>query len=58
MITVKLDHNQHSVYLLNYHLVMVIKYRRKVIDDEISEFLKQRFVQVGEPYGIQLQMES
>ena len=55
MITVKLDHNQHSVYLLNYHLVMVIKYRRKVIDDEISEFLKQRFVQVGEPYGIQLQ---
>ncbi|MQB63971.1 IS200/IS605 family transposase, partial [Lactobacillus reuteri] len=26
----KLDRNQHSVYLLNYHLVMVVKYRRKV----------------------------
>ncbi|MQB63005.1 IS200/IS605 family transposase, partial [Lactobacillus reuteri] len=25
-----LDRNQHSVYLLNYHLVMVVKYRRKV----------------------------
>ncbi|HJA73107.1 MAG TPA: transposase, partial [Candidatus Limosilactobacillus faecipullorum] len=36
----KLDHNQHSVYLLNYHLVMVVKYRRRVINDEISSFLK------------------
>ncbi|MBU5983024.1 IS200/IS605 family transposase, partial [Limosilactobacillus reuteri] len=26
----ELDRNQHSVYLLNYHLVMVVKYRRKV----------------------------
>lgn len=50
----KLDKNQHSVYLLNYHLVLVIKYRRKVIDDEISEFLKSTFVRIGEPYGIQL----
>ncbi|MVF15913.1 IS200/IS605 family transposase, partial [Lactobacillus sanfranciscensis] len=23
MITIELDRNQHSVYLLNYHLVMV-----------------------------------
>ncbi|MCC4485464.1 transposase, partial [Limosilactobacillus reuteri] len=29
----ELDRNQHSVYLLNYHLVMVVKYRRKVIND-------------------------
>ncbi|MCT2918953.1 IS200/IS605 family transposase, partial [Limosilactobacillus fermentum] len=26
--TIELDRNQHSVYLLNYHLVMVVKYRR------------------------------
>ncbi|MBC6910565.1 IS200/IS605 family transposase, partial [Lactobacillus reuteri] len=25
--TIELDRNQHSVYLLNYHLVMVVKYR-------------------------------
>ncbi|MBC6910844.1 IS200/IS605 family transposase, partial [Lactobacillus reuteri] len=25
MITIELDRNQHSVYLLNYHLVMVVK---------------------------------
>ncbi|MCI6996722.1 MAG: IS200/IS605 family transposase, partial [Eubacterium sp.] len=28
----EMDHNSHSVYLLYYHLVMVVKYRRKVID--------------------------
>lgn len=55
VITVKLDRNQHSVYLLNYHLVMVIKYRRKVINDEVSEYLKHQFVRVGEFYGVTLQ---
>ena len=55
MITIELDRNQHSVYLLNYHLVMVVKYRRKVINDEISEYLKHRFVVVGQSYGINLQ---
>lgn len=34
---------------------MVIKYRRKVINNEISEFLKQKFVQVGQSYGVTLQ---
>ena len=33
----KMDHNAHSVYLMYYHLIMVVKYRRKVIDDPISE---------------------
>ena len=47
-----LDHNQHSVYLLYYHLVMVIKYRRKVINDDISERLKQIFSYIGKNYGI------
>ena len=31
-----LDNNAHSVFLLYYHLIMVVKYRRKVIDDVIS----------------------
>ena len=48
----KLEHNQHSVYLLYYHLVMVIKYRRKVINDDISERLKQIFSYIGQNYGI------
>ena len=55
VITIELDINQHSVYLINYHLVIVVKYRRKVINDEISEYLKHRFVVVGQAYGINLQ---
>lgn len=29
----EMDHNAHSVYLMYYHLIMVVKYRRNVIDD-------------------------
>ncbi|MCC9296613.1 transposase, partial [Clostridium sp. WLY-B-L2] len=38
-----LDTNNHSVFLLNYHLVLVVKYRRKVINDKISNRLKGIF---------------
>ena len=48
-----LDRNSHSVYNLNYHLVLVVKYRRKVINNEISNRLKDIFDYVGgETYGI------
>ena len=36
-----MDHNAHSVYLMYYHLVMVVKYRRKVINGPISERAKE-----------------
>ena len=32
-----LDNNGHSVFLMYYHLILVVKYRRKVIDDAISQ---------------------
>lgn len=47
-----LDTNNHSVFKLNYHLVMVVKYRRKVIDDTISTRLKTIFEAIGEKYHI------
>lgn len=50
-----LDRNQHSVYLLYYHLVMVVKYRRKVINDAISDRAKDMFVKIGNSYGIVLE---
>ena len=50
----ELDKNQHSVYSINYHLVMVIKYRRKVISDEISGYLRATFERIGITYGIEL----
>ena len=36
-----IDHNAHSVYLMYYHLIMVVKYRRKVINCPISERAKE-----------------
>ncbi len=51
----KLDNNNHSVFLLNYHLVLVIKYRRKVINDAISERLKEIFSYICKKYNIILE---
>ena len=49
-----LDSNNHSVFLLNYHLVMCIKYRRKVINDSISDRLKEIFEDISPKYGVEL----
>ena len=48
----KLDSNNHSVFLLYYHLVLVT---RKVINDAISNRLKEMFVQIQKNYNITLQ---
>ncbi|MFB0832642.1 IS200/IS605 family transposase [Brevibacillus laterosporus] len=50
----KLDHNNHSVFLLYYHLVLVVKYRRKVIDDTISDYAKDMFERLGGNYNVTL----
>lgn len=50
-----LDTNNHSVFLLNYHLVLVIKYRRKVINDDISNRLKEMFQYISPKYNISLE---
>lgn len=50
----KLDNNNHSVFLLHYHLVMCIKYRRKVIDNSVSNRLKEIFVDIAPNYGVEL----
>ena len=51
----KMDHNAHSVYLMYYHLIMVVKYRRKVIDDSISERAKEIWERIAPDYGITLE---
>ena len=50
----KLDSNNHSVFLLHYHLVLVVKYRREVFTDEISDFAKDMFIEIGKKYNITL----
>lgn len=51
----KLDTNNHSVFLLQYHLIMCIKYRNNVIDDVISQRLKQIFLYIAPNYNILLE---
>jgi len=43
------------VFLLNYRLLLVIKYRRKVIDDKISDRLKEIFEYICPKYNIILE---
>ena len=51
----KLDSNAHSVFLLYYHLIMVVKYRRKVIDDSVSGRAREIFEYIAPNYGIILE---
>ena len=46
------DNNNHSVFLLHYHLVLVVKYRRKVLNDTISERLREIFEKIAPNYNI------
>lgn len=50
----KLDTNAHSVFLLHYHLILVVKYRRQVFTDEISERAKEIFSYIASSYKIEL----
>ncbi len=49
------DTNQHSVFLLRYHLIMCVKYRNKVINDPISLRLKEMFEYIAPKYHITLE---
>ena len=50
-----LDSNNHSVFLLYYHLILVVKYRKKVFSDDMSDFAKDIFVRIAKVYNITLE---
>jgi putative transposase len=50
----KMENNNHSVFLLCYHLVFVVKYRRQVIDDNISKRLREIYEYIAIRYNITL----
>ena len=50
----ELDHNAHSVFLLYYHLILVVKYRRDVFDDTVSDRAKEIFSYIAPRYGIEV----
>lgn len=50
----QLDNNVHSVFLLNYHMILVVKYRRKVFDENISNRAKEIFEYISPKNNITL----
>lgn len=50
----ELDTNNHSVFLLYYHLILVVKYRRKVFSDQMSQYAKNIFIRISSSYNITL----
>lgn len=50
----KLDTNAHSVFSLHYHLILVVKYRRQVFTDEISNRAREIFEYIAPNYKIEL----
>ena len=52
---VELRGNNHSVFSIHFHLILVVKYRKKVIDERISERLKEIFEYIQDNYNIVLE---
>lgn len=47
-----LDKGAHSVYYLQYHFVQCVKYRKKVLDGEIIDFLKETIRRISNNFGV------
>ena len=45
---------KHAVYDLKYHLVWIPKYRKNILDKEVSEYLKAIFSKIAEEYEFRI----
>jgi len=45
---------KHAVYDLKYHLVWIPKYRKQVLDKEISDYIKAIFNMIAEEYEFRI----
>ena len=50
----EMDTNNHSVFLLYYHLILVVKYRRNVFNDDMSDYARDIFAKIAPDYNITL----
>ena len=50
----ELKSTRHSVYLCNYHIVFIPKYRRPVLVGEIADTLKEIFYRIVDKYGMKI----
>ena len=46
----KLKKTKHSVYNLNYHIVLVTKYRHKVLKTIVEDYVKKRIPEIFKQY--------
>ena len=51
----ELDTNSHSVFLLHYHVVFVVKYRRQVFSETVSNRAKEIFEYSSPRYNVMLE---
>ena len=53
--TLELDSNNHSVFSLNYHLILVIKYRKKVFTSQkMLDRLKEIATYIGDSHNVKI----
>lgn len=51
----ELKRNSNAVYLLNYHIILVVKYRKKIfVDDEIIERAKELMRKISDENDVEV----
>ena len=45
---------KHAVYDLKYHIVWIPKYRKDILDKEVSDYSKATFNKIAEEYGLRI----
>jgi len=53
-LSVKLKSHSHCVFSLNYHLVLVVKYRKKVINQNIGNRLKELSGNIAQKWNCEI----
>ena len=51
-----LDSGSHSVYSLHYHLILVTKYRRGVLTEARTNFIREVIDGFADKYGVEVSL--
>lgn len=51
----EVKHGRGYVYAIEYHIVWCVKYRRKVLTEEIAEYLKQLLIETAIKYNFRVE---
>lgn len=54
-ISMELENNNHSVFAIHFHLILVTKYRCKVIDEPINDRVREIFLKIAPTYNITME---